>query len=250
MPLGQRWGNPLYRWDRMAAENYAWWTARVQRALSQADVFRIDHFRGFAGYYEIPGDSPDAKRGEWKTGPGMALFDAIKQALGPLPIVAEDLGFITDDVHALRDGCGFPGMKILQFGFGAEADHEFLPHNWPRASVAYTGTHDNDTVRGWWNQARPRERAFVGSYLACGEHDIHWAMIRACANSVANIAVYPLQDVLGLGSEHRMNVPGVLGGNWGWRFDWGMLGPEPARVLGLITAAAGRGPFDRLQLPA
>jgi 4-alpha-glucanotransferase len=248
-PLGQRWGNPLYRWDRMAAENYAWWTARIRRALSQADVFRIDHFRGFAGYYEIPGDSPDATRGRWVTGPGMALFDAIKAALGELPIVAEDLGFITDDVHALRDGCGFPGMKILQFAFGAEADHEFLPHNWPRTSVAYTGTHDNDTVRGWWNHASPRERAFVGSYLACGEHDIHWAMIRACANSVANLAVYPLQDVLGLGSEHRMNVPGVLGGNWGWRFGWDMLGQEPARVLGLITAAAGRGPFELLKLP-
>jgi len=248
-PLGQRWGNPLYRWDKMAAEDYAWWTARIQRALTQADVFRIDHFRGFAGYYEIPGDSPDAKRGEWKTGPGMALFDAIKKALGPLPIVAEDLGFITDDVHALRDGCGFPGMKILQFAFGAEGDHEFLPHMWTPASVAYTGTHDNDTVRGWWNQAKPRERAFAGSYLASGEHDVHWAMIRACANSVANMAVYPLQDVLGLDSHHRMNVPGVLGGNWGWRFHWGMLGSEPARVLGLITAASGRGPFELLRLP-
>jgi 4-alpha-glucanotransferase len=249
-PLGQRWGNPLYRWDRMAAENYAWWTARVRRALSQADVFRIDHFRGFAGYFEIPGDSPDATRGEWKTGPGMALFDAIKAALGELPIVAEDLGFITDDVHALRDGCGFPGMKILQFGFGAEGDHEFLPQMWPRAAVAYTGTHDNDTVRGWWNTAKPRERAFAGSYLACGEADIHWAMIRACANSVANMAVYPLQDVLGLGGEHRMNIPGVLGGNWGWRFTWPMLGSEPARVLGLITAASGRGDFSLLRLPA
>ena len=145
---GQRWGNPLYRWDRMAAENYAWWTARVKRALGQADVFRIDHFRGFAGYYEIPGSSPDATQGRWVTGPGMALFDAIKQALGPLPIVAEDLGFITDDVHELRDGCGFPGMKILQFGFGGDGSHEFLPHMWPRASVAYTGTHDNDTARG------------------------------------------------------------------------------------------------------
>jgi len=248
-PLGQRWGNPLYRWDRMAEENYAWWTARVRRALTQADVFRIDHFRGFAGYYEIPGDSPDATRGRWVSGPGMALFDAIKAALGPLPIVAEDLGFITDDVHALRDGCGFPGMKILQFGFGAQADHEFLPHMWPRASVAYTGTHDNDTVRGWWNQASPRERAFAGSYLACGEHDVHWAMIRACANSVANMAVYPLQDVLALGSEHRMNIPGVLGGNWGWRFRWDWLGGEPTRVLGLITAAAGRGPFGLLKLP-
>ncbi|MDN3921951.1 4-alpha-glucanotransferase [Roseateles violae] len=247
---GQRWGNPLYRWERMAEDGYAWWTARVRRALSQADVFRIDHFRGFAGYYEIPGDAPDAKQGRWLQGPGKALFDAIEQALGKLPIVAEDLGFITEDVHQLRDGCGFPGMKILQFGFGGEADHEFLPHMWPRASVAYTGTHDNDTVRGWWDAASPRERAFAGSYLACGEQDVHWAMIRGCANSVANMAVYPLQDVLGLPSAHRMNVPGVLGGNWSWRFAWDMIGAEPGRVLGLITAASGRGPFELLRLPA
>lgn len=247
---GQRWGNPLYRWDRMAAEDYGWWTARVRRALVQADVFRIDHFRGFAGYYEIPGDSPDAKRGRWVTGPGQALFDAIAKALGRLPIVAEDLGFITEDVHQLRDGCGFPGMKILQFGFGGDGTHEFLPQMWPRESVAYTGTHDNDTVRGWWDNASPRERAFAGSYLACGAHDVHWAMIRACCNSVANTVVFPLQDVLGLPSSHRMNIPGVLGGNWGWRFSWDMVGHEPARVLGLISAASGRAPIELLQLPA
>lgn len=248
-PLGQRWGNPLYRWDRMAAEDYAWWTARVRRALTQADVFRIDHFRGFAGYFEIPAASPDATQGRWLTGPGKPLFDAIARALGPLPIVAEDLGYITEDVHQLRDGCGFPGMKILQFAFGGDTQHEFLPHMWPRAAVAYTGTHDNDTVRGWWDNANPRERAYAGSYLACGEHDVHWAMIRACCNSVANIAVFPLQDVLGLPSSHRMNIPGVLGGNWGWRFTWDMLGSEPARVLGLITAASGRGPKELLRLP-
>ncbi|HEY1394302.1 MAG TPA: 4-alpha-glucanotransferase [Methylibium sp.] len=249
-PLGQRWGNPLYRWDRMAAENYAWWTARVRRALSHADVFRIDHFRGFAGYYEIPASSPDAKQGRWLPGPGKALFDAIEGALGKLPIVAEDLGFITEDVHALRDGCGFPGMKILQFGFGADGTHEFLPHNWNTACVAYTGTHDNDTVRGWWDNASPRERAYAGSYLACGAHDVHWAMIRACCNSVAAMAVFPMQDVLGLPSAHRMNTPGVLGGNWGWRFSWDMVGSEAVRVLGLITAASGRGPFELLHLPS
>jgi 4-alpha-glucanotransferase len=248
-PLGQRWGNPLYRWDRMAEEGYAWWTARVKRALDSADVFRIDHFRGFAGYYEIPASSPDARQGRWLKGPGQPLFEAIEAALGKLPIVAEDLGYITEDVHALRDGCGFPGMKILQFAFGGDGGHEFLPHNWPKASVAYTGTHDNDTVRGWWDHASPRERAYAGSYLACGEHDVHWAMIRACCNSVANIAVFPLQDVLGLPSEHRMNIPGVLGGNWAWRFSWPMIGDEATRVLGLITAASGRGPFELLRLP-
>jgi 4-alpha-glucanotransferase len=246
-PLGQRWGNPLYRWDRMADEGYAWWTARVRRALAQADVFRIDHFRGFAGYYEIRAESPDAKTGRWLPGPGQALFDAIGQALGPLPIVAEDLGFITPDVHALRAGCGFPGMKILQFAFGGGGDHEFLPHMYQRDTVVYTGTHDNHTTRGWWDAATERERRFAGSYLACGAHDVHWAMIRAALNSVANLAVFPMQDVLGLPAEHRMNTPGTLGGpNWTWRLRWDMVGTEPGRVLGLMTAASGRGPFGLL----
>ncbi|MGI9154055.1 MAG: 4-alpha-glucanotransferase, partial [Rubrivivax sp.] len=246
-PLGQRWGNPLYRWDRMAKEGFAWWTARVQRALHQADVFRIDHFRGFAGYWEIPASSPDAKTGRWVKGPGQALFDAIARELGELPIIAEDLGFFTPDVHALRDGCGFPGMKILQFAFGGDGEHEFLPHNYPRNVVVYTGTHDNDTARGWWDRAPERERRYAGTYLACGAHDVHWAMIRAALNSVANLAVFPLQDVLGLGSEHRMNTPGTLGGtNWTWRFTWDMVGPEPGRVLGLLTAASGRGNFELL----
>ena len=246
-PLGQRWGNPLYRWDRMAKEDFAWWTARVQRALHQADVFRIDHFRGFAGYWEIPASSPDAKTGRWVKGPGQALFDAIARELGELPIIAEDLGFITPDVHALRDGCGFPGMKIMQFAFGGDGEHEFLPHNYPRNVVVYTGTHDNDTARGWWDQAAEKERRYAGTYLACGAHDVHWAMIRAALNSVANLAVFPLQDVLGLGSEHRMNTPGTLGGsNWTWRFTWDMVGPEPGRVLGLLTAASGRGNFELL----
>jgi 4-alpha-glucanotransferase len=243
-PLGQRWGNPLYRWDRMKAEGYAWWTARVRRMLHQADAFRIDHFRGFAGYWEIPADSPDAKTGRWLRGPGQALFDAIGAALGPLPIVAEDLGFITPDVHALRQGCGFPGMKILQFAFGGDGEHEFLPHMYDRATVVYTGTHDNDTARGWWQNAKDQERRFAGTYLACGADDVHWAMIRAALNSVANLAVFPLQDVLGLPSSHRMNTPGTLGGpNWTWRFDWTMVGPDPGHVLALLTAASGRGPF-------
>jgi 4-alpha-glucanotransferase len=243
-PLGQRWGNPLYRWDRMKKEGYAWWTARVQRALSQADVFRIDHFRGFAGYWEIPASSPTAQDGRWLPGPGQPLFDAITAALGPLPIVAEDLGFITPDVVALRDGCGFPGMKILQFAFGGGADGEFLPHNYTPHSVVYSGTHDNDTAQGWWQHASDPERRFAGTYLACGAADVHWAMIRAACNSVANLAVFPFQDVLGLASVHRMNTPGTSGGdNWTWRFDWDMVGPEPGRVLGLITAASGRGPF-------
>ena len=243
-PTGQRWGNPLYRWDRMAAEDFAWWSDRVRRALGLADVFRIDHFRGFAGYYEIPASCPTAEGGTWMPGPGKALFDAIETALGPLPIVAEDLGLITPDVIELRDGCGFPGMTILQFAFGADASDPFLPHHAERARVAYTGTHDNDTVRGWWNSATPRERQFAGSYLPASDADIHWAMIRACANSVANFAVFPLQDVLGLDAAHRMNLPGSMGEhNWGWRFTWAMVDDEAKRVLALITATSGRGPW-------
>ena len=249
-PTGQRWGNPLYRWDRMAAENYAWWTARLQRALHQADLFRIDHFRGFAAYYEIPASCPTAEEGVWVTGPGKALFDAITAELGELPIIAEDLGLITEDVVELRDGCGFPGMKILQFGFGTDGKDEFLPHNWGRHFVAYTGTHDNDTVRGWWQKAGERERTFASSYLVTGERDIHWAMIRACSNSVANISVCQLQDAMGLDWRHRMNTPGTIGPhNWAWRFTGDMLSRETTRVLGLITAASGRGPFELLRLP-
>ncbi len=250
-PLGQRWGNPLYRWERMAKEDFAWWTARVQRALEHADVFRIDHFRGFAGYWEIPASCPTAMEGRWVPAPGKAMFDAIERVLGPVPIIAEDLGLITPDVIELRDSCGFPGMKILQFGFGSDGTHEFLPHNYETTCVVYTGTHDNDTVRGWWHSAPEHEREFAGSYLAAGSHDIHWAMIRAACNSVANMAVFPLQDVLGLDGSHRMNLPGTLGGtNWVWRFDWDMVGSEPGRVLGIIAAASGRGPFELLRPPA
>jgi 4-alpha-glucanotransferase len=248
-PDGQRWGNPLYRWDLMAKEDFAWWSARLKRALMQANFFRIDHFRGFAGYYEIPASCPTAAEGKWLPGPGKPLFDAIKRALGVLPIVAEDLGLITPDVIELRDSCGFPGMKILQFGFGGDGAHEFLPHNYVPNCVVYTGTHDNDTARGWWNAAPARERAYAGSYLACSGGDVHWAMIRAACNSVANMAVFPMQDVLGLDTAYRMNTPGTVENNWAWRFEWSMIDHEVTRVLGLITAASGRGPFDLLRLP-
>lgn len=246
-PEGQRWGNPLYRWDRMAVEDFAWWTSRVRRMLAQADRFRIDHFRGFAGYWEIPASCPTAQGGRWVLGPGKPLFDAIGRALGALPIVAEDLGHITPDVHALRDACGFPGMKVLQYAFGGDATHEYLPHNYAPNVLACTGTHDTDTLRGWWDDADERERRFAGAYLACAAHDVHWAAIRAACNSVAELAVFPLQDVLGLPSAARMNTPGTLGGdNWTWRFDWAMVGSETGRLLGQISAASGRGPFALL----
>ncbi len=242
-PDGQRWGNPLYRWDRMAAENYAWWTARVQRAMTHADVFRIDHFLGFSAYWEIPASSPTAKIGRWVPGPGKALFDAIQQRLGTLPIIAEDLGLITPAVIALRDGCGFPGMKILQFAFGGDGSHEFLPHNYTPHVVVYSGTHDNDTARGWWDHATAHERALCAQYLHCTAADLHWAMLRAACNSVAQMAVFPLQDVLGLPSEHRMNLPGTLGGSdWAWRFGWAQLTPEVSATLARMAFTSGRSP--------
>jgi 4-alpha-glucanotransferase len=249
-PLGQRWGNPLYRWERLSAENFSWWIARVRRALEQSDVIRIDHFRGFAGYYEIPASRPDALQGRWVPAPGKALFEAIEHALGKLPIVAEDLGLITPDVVELREGCGLPGMRILQFAFGGDGTHEYLPHNYVPNTVVYSGTHDNETARGWWHNAPPHERAFAGSYLAATAHDIHWAMIRAASNSVANVAVFPLQDVLGLDGSHRMNVPGTGDGNWTWRFEWSMVGSDAGRVMGMIAAGSGRGRFELLGLAA
>jgi 4-alpha-glucanotransferase len=249
-PLGQRWCNPLYRWDRMADDGFAWWTARMRRAFELADVVRIDHFRGFAAYWEVPADAETAQIGRWVTGPGQALFDALGRALGPLPIVAEDLGTITPDVHALRRACGFPGMKVLQYAFGDDATHDYLPHNIEPGAVVYTGTHDAETARGWWQHASVRERAFAGTYLACGAHDVHWAMVRAACNSAAHTVIVPLQDVLGLDNASRMNLPGTMGAhNWSWRFDWAMVGSEPGRVLRLISAASGRCPFALLGLP-
>ncbi len=247
-PNGQRWGNPLYRWDRMKAEGFSWWVSRVKRALTQCDLFRIDHFRGFAGYYEIPGANDHAREGRWLTGPGKALFDAIEGALGKVPVIAEDLGLITDDVIELRDSCGYPGMKILQFAFGGDGSHEFLPHNYTSNCIVYTGTHDNDTARGWFAAAPANQQHYACTYLACSEHDFHWALIRAASNSVAKMAVFPLQDVLGLGNDARMNLPGSLGGsNWKWRFTWDMLAAEPSRVLRLITAASGRAPIQMIR---
>jgi 4-alpha-glucanotransferase len=250
-PDGQRWGNPLYRWDRMVAEGYAWWVARLKRALAQADLVRIDHFRGFAGYWEVPAACPTAREGRWAPGPGAPLFEAFRAALGhELPIVAEDLGTITPDVIALRDGFDLPGMRIVQEAFGgwgdgspaASAMHPFLPHHHVPHALAYSSTHDSDTARGWWDGARPEVRAFAAEYLACNDAArIHWALIRATSQSVAKLALFPLQDVLGLGSEHRMNRPGTADGNWRWRFDWPMLHADAATWLARITLAAGRG---------
>ncbi len=245
---GQRWGNPLYDWDAMQRDGYAWWIARVRRQLQLADWLRVDHFRGFAACWEIPADAETAVDGRWVPSPGAELFEALQAALGRLPLIAEDLGVITPDVEALRDRFGLPGMRILQFAFGADADNGYLPHNFVPNTCAYTGTHDNDTFAGWWRAASARERAFAAAYLGCDGEGAHWAAIRAVSQSVARLAVFPLQDVLGLDGEHRMNTPGQ-GQAWAWRFGWDMVGPDAGRRLGQISAACGRAPLARLELP-
>jgi len=228
---GQRWGNPLYRWSAHTKERFAWWVERIRRTFELVDVVRIDHFRGFASYWEIPASEPTAIHGRWLPGPGEALFKAFGRALGPLPIIAEDLGIITPDVHALRTKFAFPGMRILQFAFNGGSDNTYLPHNHEHDSVVYTGTHDNDTTQGWWATASPGERQHVRDVLATGAAEIHWDLIRCACASVADTALYPLQDVLGLGSEHRMNYPGRGEGFWEWRFSWDQVRPEHAQRL-------------------
>ncbi len=225
---GQRWGNPLFRWERMHDDGYAWWRRRLRATLHHVDVVRIDHFRGFEAYWEIPADEPTAVRGRWAPGPGQALFDALRAELdveegAPLPIVAEDLGVITPEVEALRDANGLPGMKVLQFAFAGGADDPYLPHRYERNCVVYTGTHDNDTTVGWYRTAPEPERDHVRRYLGRADAEVPWELIRAAQASVADLAVAPLQDALGLDGDARMNVPGRAGGNWTWRFAWSDL---------------------------
>ena len=214
---GQRWGNPLYRWDAMKATGYAWWIQRLRWATRSCDYVRLDHFRGFDQFWEIPAAEPTAVNGRWVDGPRDDLFQKLREALGGLPFFAEDLGYITPEVHALRERLQIPGMAVLQFGFGDEGAHIYLPHR-AAAKVIYTGTHDNDTVVGWWNSgASEAERRHALAYVGRAEDGIHWAFIRAAQDSPANLSIVPLQDVLGLGSEARMNTPSLHGGNWRWR---------------------------------
>jgi 4-alpha-glucanotransferase len=243
---GQRWGNPIYRWETMAAEGYGWWLDRFRAVLAQFDLVRLDHFRGFQAYWEVPATEPTAEHGRWVNGPGAALFEAARRELGELPFVAENLGVITPEVEAIRAQFDLPGMSILQFAFGDDPQGpSFRPHNYPRNLVAYTGTHDCDTTAGWWSSAGrgestrtqetiQREREFARSYLNAGNTDgreIHWEFIHALEASVADTVLIPLQDVLGLGSEARMNQPATLGGNWRWRYRNAMLTPEIASRL-------------------
>ncbi len=234
---GQLWGNPIYDWEAMQADGYAWWIKRMKASFQLFDIVRIDHFRGFESYWEVPGADTTAMNGRWVLGPGAELFHAIERALGPLPIVAEDLGLITPEVAALRDGLGFPGMAILQFAFGNDGSaSDFTPHNYPRHRVVYTGTHDNDTTVGWWTAGAgdstrsaadvAKERDYAMRYLNTDGTDIHWVLIRTALASVANTVLVPMQDILGLGGEARMNLPGRQAGNWGFRFTWEQLTPD------------------------
>ena len=250
---GQLWGNPLYRWDRMQADGYAWWIRRLRMTLALVDRVRLDHFRGFVAYWQVAGDATTAIHGQWQRGPGADLFEALAAAIGPLPIVAENLGFITPDVEALRARYALPGMAILQFAFGTDPQaSDFLPHNFSRDSVAYTGTHDNDTMVGWAHGAIgdstrtidevAHERRYAEAYLASGSEALHWSAIRAVVASVADTAIVPVQDVLGLGSEARMNVPGRASGNWRWRMREGALTAEHAARLRDLADLYGRLP--------
>ncbi len=237
---GQLWGNPLYRWDVLARTGYTWWKQRLRMALRLVDLLRLDHFRGFAAYWAIPGDAPTAETGEWLPGPGAALFDALRSDLGALPIIAEDLGVITPDVDALRERYGLPGMRVLQFAFGGDARSRDLPHNYERACVVYTGTHDNDTTAGWLATAPLKERTHALTYLASSGRDPVWDLIRLAYASVADTAIVPLQDLLGLGSAARMNRPGRADGNWTWRFREEVLTDDLRERLRALAELYGR----------
>jgi len=238
---GQRWGNPLYRWDRMKDSGYAWWIHRLRANLDLADVIRLDHFRGFAAYWQVDAREETAMNGHWIPGPGAEFFDAVKSALGDLPLVAEDLGLITEEVTDLLDATELPGMKVLQFGFGA-VDSTHAPHNHSVNGVVYTGTHDNDTTRGWFASVGDEERNRALAYLGGTDDSIHWTMMRAAETSVARWAIIPVQDLLGLGTEARMNVPGVADGNWRWRVRADALNDAVAKMLEWVTVLGGRHP--------
>jgi len=239
-PTGQLWGHPLYRWEVIAETGYRWWIERVRAMLELVDIVRLDHFRGYEAYWEVAAGERTAVRGRWVKGPGAALFDAMRSELGELPVVAENLGVITPEVERLRESYGFAGMAVLQFAFEGDPHHPYLPHNHQRSLCVYTGTHDNDTVVGWWGTLDPSSRAFAAKYLNADREPIHWAMIRAAMSSVADLVIIPLQDVLGLGSEARMNRPGCPEGNWRWRCPPSALGEAVRDRLAELTWLYGR----------
>ncbi|MBI4083078.1 MAG: 4-alpha-glucanotransferase [Candidatus Lambdaproteobacteria bacterium] len=247
---GQRWGNPLFRWDVHAATGFAWWSERLRLALERFDAIRLDHFIGFTRYWEVPGSAKTARAGRFRPGPGAALFEQLRERLGPLPLIAEDLGIVTPEVTALRERLGFPGMVVLQFAFGGDPrENPYLPHHHQRHSVVYTGTHDNDTLVGWFRESsraarspadrRPEIRA-ARRYVVPERGGMHWAFIRLAWSSVANLAIIPAQDLLGLGSEARMNRPGLARGNWSWRLAPRALTRALATRVGRLSVIYGR----------
>ena len=248
---GQRWGNPLYRWDVMKSRGYAWWVERLRAATRHCDYIRLDHFRGFDQFWEINASEPTAINGRWVDGPKDDLFIKVREALGGLPFFAEDLGYITPEVHALRERLQIPGMAVLQFGFGDAGAHMYLPQQFTPNTVVYTGTHDNDTTVGWWTSgASDHEKRLVKAYLGEAEDGVHWSFIRAAQGSVAGLSVIPLQDVIGLGSEGRMNLPSEPGGNWRWRLKPGLLTADLAAKLALLAELSDRLPTQLTVPPA
>lgn len=241
---GQLWGNPLYRWDILSRNNYSWWVSRMKSALQLADIIRIDHFRGFESYWATPFGDETAINGVWKKGPGKNFFLSLKEQLGDLPIIAEDLGIITDAVTKLRQDLNLPGMKVLQFAFGTSLNQEYLPHMCEKSSVIYTGTHDNDTSKGWYEKAAPNEQDHFRRYCNVSGENASWDMIRLASFSPCMYAIFPLQDILSLGSESRMNTPGTQSGNWQYRFKQEQLTTELAHSLRYITKLFGRIPDD------
>jgi 4-alpha-glucanotransferase len=235
---GQLWGNPLYDWTAMRADGYRWWIERFRRAFDLVDLTRVDHFRGFVAYWAIPAENKTAVKGKWRRGPGVDLFRAVERELGPLPVVAEDLGVITEPVMRMRHELGYPGMVVLQFGLGRDPTNPHLPANHHEHSVAYTGTHDNDTTRGWWESLPEEDR----TWSELDPDDPAWSLIGATWSSRAALAIAPLQDVLDLGNEARMNLPGTEHGNWTWRYAAEQLTDENARRLRALTESSGRAP--------
>jgi 4-alpha-glucanotransferase len=245
---GQRWGNPLYKWALLQENGFDWWVARIRRALTLYDQIRLDHFRGFEAYWSIPADEPTAVNGQWIKAPGHALFNRLKEIFGELPFIAEDLGLITKEVDELREYFGMPGMRILQFGFADRGGHLYLPHRYVENTVVYTGTHDNNTTLGWWrNDATDVERANVQTYLhrIDTDTDVVWAMIKAAAASVATTCIFPMQDILHIASEGRMNTPAAPAGNWSWRFNLDALHPDFAAQLAAIMEMTDRDGYQK-----
>ncbi|MEY3807216.1 MAG: 4-alpha-glucanotransferase [Pseudomonadota bacterium] len=237
---GQRWGNPHYDWKHLKKTGFNWWIERMDTQLEQFDILRIDHFRGLEAAWEIPADEPTAQNGRWVKAPGKALLNAIKAQLGPIPLVAEDLGIITEEVEMLRDEFGLPGMKILQFAFGSGPDNPYLPDHYERNCVVYTGTHDNDTTLGWLQSIDDNERNHIYNYLGNPAIPLHCALVQAALASVANLAIIPMQDILELGSEHRMNTPGTTAGNWKWHFQWDQLSHDRASRFSYLVGLFNR----------